>query len=64
MPNHTNNGKKEEIARKRQRQILSAARRVFSQKGFAEATTAEIAREAGVSEGTIYNYFESKRDLL
>lgn len=64
MPTQISNGKKEEIARKRQRQILSAAREVFSQKGFAKATTAEIARRAGVSEGTIYNYFESKRDLL
>ena len=64
MATQTSNGKKEEIAKKRQRQILSAARQVFSKKGFAQATTAEIAKEAGVSEGTIYNYFESKRDLL
>lgn len=45
-------------------QILNAARNVFSRKGFAEATTAEIAREAGVAEGTIYNHFKNKRDLL
>ena len=64
MPTQTSNGKKEKIAKKRQRQILNAARQVFSKKGFAEATTAEIAKEARVSEGTIYNYFESKRDLL
>jgi AcrR family transcriptional regulator len=59
-----NHKKKEAIAKQRKRQILAAAREVFSQKGFSEATTAEIAQEAGVSEGTIYNYFESKRDLL
>ncbi|MBT3362683.1 MAG: TetR/AcrR family transcriptional regulator [Chloroflexi bacterium] len=61
----TNNHKgKEAITKQRKRQILNAARDVFSRKGFAEATTAEIAQTAGVSEGTIYNYFASKRDLL
>jgi len=64
LPVQTNHKKKEAIAKKRKRQILAAAREVFSQKGFAEATTAEIAQQAGVSEGTIYNYFNSKRDLL
>lgn len=64
MPVQTNHKKKEAIAKKRKRQILAAAREVFSQKGFAEATTAEIAQQAGISEGTIYNYFDSKRDLL
>ena len=64
MPVQANHKKKEAIAKQRKRQILAAAREVFSQKGFSEATTAEIAQQAGVSEGTIYNYFESKRDLL
>jgi len=48
----------------RRQQIIKAALEIFSRKGFAMATTAEIAREAGVAEGTIYNYFESKRDLF
>jgi len=48
----------------REAQILDAATRVFASKGFRGATTKEIAAEAGVSEGTIYNYFESKHDLL
>ena len=64
MPVQANNKKKEAIAKQRKRQILAAARDVFSRKGYAEATTSEIAQTAGVSEGTIYNYFESKRDLL
>jgi AcrR family transcriptional regulator len=64
LPTYTNHKKREAIAKRRKRQIIVAAREVFSQKGFAEATTAEIAQQAGVSEGTIYNYFESKRDLL
>ncbi|MCD6290288.1 MAG: TetR/AcrR family transcriptional regulator [Anaerolineae bacterium] len=45
-------------------QILDAAARVFAYKGFHRATTREIAAEAGVSEGTLYNYFQNKRALL
>jgi len=56
--------KKEELVQKRSVQILEAAARVFAQKGYHAATTKEIAAEAGVSEGTIYNYFDSKEDLL
>lgn len=44
--------------------ILEAALKVFSRKGFNGATTSEIAREAGVAEGTIFRYFETKKDLL
>lgn len=61
---HTRQEKKEQIAKLRRQQILDAAFDVFSEKGFAMATTAEIARTAGVAEGTIYNYFPSKRELL
>ncbi|MBX3056091.1 MAG: TetR/AcrR family transcriptional regulator [Anaerolineae bacterium] len=48
----------------RQAQILDAAAHVFSQKGYQNATTKEIAEVADVSEGTLYNYFANKRDLL
>jgi AcrR family transcriptional regulator len=48
----------------RREQILGAATRVFAEKGYSRATTREVAREAGVSEGTIYNYFEDKEALL
>ena len=48
----------------RREQILEAATRVFAEKGFRRATTREVAREAGVSEGTIYNYFQDKDTLL
>lgn len=44
--------------------ILDAAVRVVAEKGFFGATIAEIAREAGVADGTIYLYFRSKDDLL
>ncbi len=44
--------------------ILKAAEKVFAQKGFHPARVADIAREAGVAEGTIYIYFDSKEDLI
>lgn len=48
----------------RRRQILDAAALVFARRGYQRARTREIAAEAGVAEGTLYNYYESKRDLL
>jgi AcrR family transcriptional regulator len=56
--------RKKTITTMRERQILDAAGDVFSERGFAAATTAEIAKKAGVAEGTIYNYFHSKRELF
>lgn len=44
--------------------ILEAAVKVFAERGFHTATVAEIARAAGVADGTIYLYFKSKDDLL
>jgi AcrR family transcriptional regulator len=52
------------VVRARREQILGAATRVFGEKGFSRATTREVARTAGVSEGTIYNYFEDKDALM
>lgn len=51
-------------AEERREQILDAALRVFSQKGFAGASIRDIAREVGITEGLIYHYFESKDHLL
>lgn len=48
----------------REAEILSAARRVFAEKGYGAAAVAEIASLAGVVEGTVYSYFDSKRALL
>jgi AcrR family transcriptional regulator len=50
-------------AEERRRAIVQAALRVFSAGSYAGATTAEIAREAGVSEPVLYRHFASKRDL-
>jgi AcrR family transcriptional regulator len=50
-------------ADERRRAIVQAALRVFSGGSYAGATTAEIAKEAGVSEPVLYRHFASKRDL-
>ncbi|WGS48729.1 TetR/AcrR family transcriptional regulator [Paraburkholderia sp. D15] len=47
----------------RLKSILDAARHVFSEVGYANATMTEVARRVGVSEATIFTYFASKRDL-
>ncbi len=46
------------------RRILDAAGRVFSRRGFYQSTVSEIARTAGVADGTIYLYFKNKDDIL
>ena len=45
-------------------QILEAAIRVFARQGFHQSTVAQIAKEAGVADGTIYLYFKNKDDIL
>jgi TetR/AcrR family fatty acid metabolism transcriptional regulator len=55
---------RQQLIEARRNQILDAAATVFAEKGFHPTTTKEIAEMAGVSEGTIYNYFTSKSDLL
>jgi AcrR family transcriptional regulator len=57
-------GVRDLVVRARREQIVEAATRVFAEKGFPRATTREVARGAGISEGTIYNYFEDKDALL
>lgn len=48
----------------RHEEILEAAVRVFNQKGYKGATTAEIARAAGVVEPTLYQHFKNKKGLF
>jgi AcrR family transcriptional regulator len=46
------------------RQIIDGARAVFLAQGFDAASMGEIARQAGVSKGTLYVYFDSKEELF
>ena len=50
-------------AEARRQAVLDTACRVFSRSSYRGATTAEIAREAGISEPILYRHFGSKRDL-
>lgn len=52
------------VVEDRREQIIDAAMRVFARKGFAKATNKDIAREASITPGLIYYYFESKEALL
>jgi TetR/AcrR family transcriptional regulator, fatty acid metabolism regulator protein len=45
-------------------QILTAAIKVFAERGFSQSTISQIAQEAGVADGTIYLYFKNKDDIL
>lgn len=48
----------------RKKQILTSATKIIGEKGFQNATIAEIAKEAGIGDATIYEYFKNKEDLL
>jgi AcrR family transcriptional regulator len=52
------------LAEDRRSQIMEAAADVFSRRGYHGATIRQIARRAGLAEGTVYLYFPSKRDVL
>ena len=54
----------EQMRNDRREAILEAALQVFAEKTFHAASVSMIAKEAGVSKGLMYNYFESKDDLL
>lgn len=55
--------RKEREKARHQQEILRAAERVFSEKGFHGATTEEIARQAEFAVGTLYKFFASKEDI-
>ncbi len=58
-------GKTGKMSKEQKREvILDAAIRVFAEKGFHSSRISDVAKEAGVAEGTIYLYFKNKDDLL
>lgn len=56
--------KQKHLSNTRRNQILDAATKVFAEKGFHPTTIKDVAREAGLADGTIYIYFENKPALL
>jgi AcrR family transcriptional regulator len=61
---HTPDPIQELVMAARRKQILDAATQVFAEKGFHRATIKDIARVAGIADGTIYTYFTSKTEVL
>ena len=55
---------KPEEVEQRRREIIDAARRCFLRRGFHQATTDEICREAAITPGGLYHYFGSKEDVI
>ena len=55
--------RKQRERERRRQQIIVAAKRVFSQKGYSKSTMEDIAREAELSPGTLYLYFKNKDEL-
>ena len=64
LPMITFQTKSENMESHKSKRILQAAESVFAEKGYIQATISEIAKIANVSEGTIYEYFKNKDDLL
>ncbi len=63
MPRATDSTQAQLVAARRA-QILDAATSVFAAQGFSRATIRDVARAAGIADGTIYIYFQNKTDLL
>ncbi|WP_376701230.1 TetR/AcrR family transcriptional regulator [Listeria booriae] len=48
----------------KKKKIVAAAIELFAERGFAATSTSEIAKRAGVAEGTIFRHYKTKKDLL
>ena len=50
--------------RKRDREVLDAAARVFYERGYSDASVQDVADELGILKGSLYHYIDTKEDLL
>ena len=57
-------GRREERKAQNRAKLLTAARKVFAEKGLGEATARDIVRETDLASGTFYNYFRDKEDAF
>lgn len=53
----------ESLPAEKKKRILIAALKEFSEKGYEQASTNSIVKEAGISKGILFHYFKTKRDL-
>src|SRR3954449_12636107 len=63
-PGEANKGRREERKAQNRKKLLEAARKVFAEKGYGEATARDIVRETDLATGTFYNYFDDKQDAF
>ncbi|HEY0631511.1 MAG TPA: TetR/AcrR family transcriptional regulator [Thermoleophilaceae bacterium] len=63
-PGEAEGGRREERKAQNRAKLLLAARKVFAEKGYGEATARDIVRETDLATGTFYNYFEDKQDAF
>ena len=54
----------QEIRKKTREAILASSLKLFSQKGFHGTSISDIAKDAGISKGLAYNYFDSKQNII
>lgn len=57
-------GKREEKKKLTNQKILEVSKKIFREIGYEDAKTSMIAKEVGIAEGTIFNYFDSKAEIL
>src|SRR5256885_7848904 len=63
-PGEANEGRREERKAQNRAKLLVAARKVFAEKGYGEATARDIVRKTDLATGTFYNYFDDKQDAF
>jgi AcrR family transcriptional regulator len=63
-PAEAGGGRREERKAQNRAKLLVAARKVFAEKGYGEATARDIVRETDLASGTFYNYFDDKQDAF
>jgi AcrR family transcriptional regulator len=63
-PAEAGGGRREARKAGNRKKLLEAARKVFAEKGYGEATARDIVRETDLASGTFYNYFDDKQDAF
>jgi AcrR family transcriptional regulator len=63
-PAEAGGGRREQRKAENRKKLLEAARKVFAEKGYGEATARDIVRQTDLASGTFYNYFDDKQDAF